>query len=82
MSVKYSVIIPVYNAAGTLRRCLDSLVSQTRGRAELILINDGSKDESLIICREYEGKYPEIRVIDQQNAGASAARNAGASLRP
>ena len=77
MSVKYSVIIPVYNAAGTLRRCLDSLICQTRSRAELIVINDGSKDESLSICREYEGKYPEIKVIDQQNAGASAARNAG-----
>lgn len=77
MNANYSVIIPVYNAAGTLRRCLDSLICQTKGRAELILINDGSKDESLSICREYERHFPEIRVIDQLNAGASAARNAG-----
>ncbi len=77
MSYKYSVIIPVYNASSTLRRCLDSLVGQTLGRAELILINDGSKDESLRICCEYENRYVEVKVIDQQNAGAAAARNAG-----
>lgn len=77
MNTKYSVIIPVYNAAGTLHRCLDSLIDQAQGRAEIVLVNDGSKDESLRICREYESKYPEIKVIDQQNAGASAARNTG-----
>lgn len=77
MSYRFSVIIPVYNAEDTLRRCLDSLVCQTRNRAELILINDGSKDDSLNICREYERAHAEIRVIDQKNAGASSARNAG-----
>lgn len=77
MEYRYSVIIPVYNAAGTLPRCLDSLLCQTQGRAELILINDGSKDESLQICRSYERMHPEVKVLDQENAGASSARNAG-----
>lgn len=77
LDYRYSVIIPVYNAEKTLGRCLDSLVSQAKGIAEIILINDGSKDASLSICREYENRFPNIKLIDQENAGASAARNAG-----
>ena len=50
----YSVIIPIYNAEKTLRRCLDSLLPQMNGQAELILVNDGSTDCSDEICREYD----------------------------
>lgn len=75
--MKYSVIIPVYNAETTLRRCVDSLLNQKYDCAEIILINDGSKDQSGLICREYASKYDCIKYIEQVNAGASAARNAG-----
>lgn len=77
MMYKYSVIIPVYNAEKTLHRCIDSLVSQNYSAAEIILINDGSKDQSGKICREYASKHDCIKYIEQANAGVSAARNAG-----
>lgn len=80
MRYKYSIIIPIYNAEATLRRCLDSLVKQAQGVAEIILINDGSKDNSLSVCRDYENQYDNIKVIDQHNSGASAARNAGLDI--
>lgn len=74
---KYSVIIPVYNAEKTLRRCLDSLLAETREDAEIILVNDGSKDRSGEICREYAAEKPCIRWIEKENGGVSSARNAG-----
>lgn len=77
MTYKYSVISPVYNAEETLSRCIDSLISQNNSDAEIILINDGSKDQSGKICREYASKYDCIKYIEQANAGVSAARNAG-----
>lgn len=73
----FSVIIPIYNAENTLRRCLDSLASQAAGRAELILVNDGSTDGSDEICREYCSKYDNIHYIAQENGGPAAARNCG-----
>ncbi len=72
-----SVIVPIYNAEKTLNRCLDSLVNQTFQDDELILVNDGSTDHSLDICKKYASMHPFIHVIDQQNGGVSAARNAG-----
>ena len=72
-----SIIVPIYNAQNYLNRCLDSLLAQTLEDIEIILINDGSKDDSLAICRAYEEKDSRIIVIDQKNAGVSAARNAG-----
>lgn len=75
--VKYSVIIPVYNSEKTLARCLDSLVCQNRADVQLIVVNDGSRDGSEAIIREYEKKYPGILYISQENAGVSRARNAG-----
>lgn len=77
MDYKFSVIIPVYNAEKTLRRCLDSLMAQSIEVAEIILINDGSQDNSLSICKEFESQYENVLVIEQQNSGAAAARNAG-----
>lgn len=75
--MKYSIIIPVYNAEATLKRCLDSVLTQDYPDAELLLINDGSTDRSEDICREYAGKYPNVVCYSQPNAGVSAARNLG-----
>lgn len=72
-----SIIIPVYNVEQYLAECLDSILAQTVSDFEVILINDGSKDNSLQICREYEDRDARIRVVDQENAGVSAARNNG-----
>lgn len=80
VSVDLSIIIPVYNAEMTLRRCLDSIfcTSTLNSRFEVILVNDGSHDKSIEICREYKQKYPNIiKVIDQPNLGVSVARNVG-----
>lgn len=72
-----SVIVPVYNSAATLRRCLESLLSQSFRDFELILVDDGSTDASLEICREYEAADSRIKVLQQPNRGVSAARNHG-----
>lgn len=77
---KVSVIVPVYNVEQYLRRCVDYLVNQTMDKSqyEVLLINDGSTDSSLDICREYEEKYPEIiKVFSKENEGLSATRNFG-----
>ncbi|MGI6726033.1 MAG: glycosyltransferase family 2 protein [Christensenellales bacterium] len=71
-----SVIIPVYNAQEFLSIALDSVFSQDIKDMEIILVNDGSKDDSLSLCRQYAAKDERIVVIDQQNAGPGAARNA------
>ncbi len=72
-----SVIIPVYNPGKYLYHCLDSIVNQTYHNLEIILVNDGSTDDSLNVCKEYAAKDSRITVIDQKNAGVSAARNRG-----
>lgn len=72
-----SIIIPVYNVENYLKGCLDSVLRQTYRNLEIILVNDGSTDRSYEICREYEKKDQRICVISQENAGLSAARNAG-----
>src|SRR5699024_4953921 len=77
MQIKYSVIIPVYNAEKTLKRCLDSLLGQKRQDVEIILINDGSSDRSGEILDEYRRKYGSIVSLEQENSGVSAARNRG-----
>ncbi|MCL2572616.1 MAG: glycosyltransferase [Defluviitaleaceae bacterium] len=72
-----SVIIPVYNAADFLFRCLDSVLAQTHTHLEVILINDGSVDQSGNICDQYAQHDNRIKVIHQKNGGVSAARNVG-----
>ncbi len=72
-----SVIVPVYNAEQYLTNCIESILSQTFQDYELILIDDGSTDESGVICDEYARKNRQIKVIHQSNAGPSAARNRG-----
>ena len=80
MKVKYSVIIPVYNAEKTLHRCVDSLLNQNYADMELILVNDGSTDRSLDICNDYRMRDAHVRVIDKPNGGVSTARNAGLGM--
>lgn len=75
--VSVSVIIPVYNAEKWIARCLNSLLNQTMVDYEIICIDDGSTDNSSTILKNYEISNSCIRVIQQQNQGASAARNKG-----
>lgn len=75
--LKYSVIIPVYNAERTLSRCVNSILNQDFNDYEIILVNDGSKDKSLEICNDFSDKYENIFTINKENGGASSARNAG-----
>ncbi len=73
-----SVIIPIYNTASELRRCVDSVIAQSHLPMEIILVDDGSTDGSAAICDELAADRPElIRVIHQVNAGSGAARNCG-----
>ena len=72
-----SVIVPVYNAESTLRRCADSILEQSYPDLELILVDDGSKDASPLICDSYMQKDARVRVIHKPNSGASATRNLG-----
>ena len=70
-----SVIVPVYKAEAFINRCVDSILAQTFTDFELILVDDGSPDESGAICDEYAAKDERIHVIHQQNQGQAAARN-------
>lgn len=75
--MKYSVIIPVYNAAATIGRCLDSLLSQPHEDVQILLINDGSTDESGEICRRYTQDHECVCYFEKENGGVSSARNLG-----
>lgn len=77
MNEKISIIIPIYNTGKYLKRCLDSVIYQTYKNLEIILVNDGSTDESSTICKEYVQKDNRILLIEQENCGAAAARNMG-----
>lgn len=72
-----SIIVPVYNVEKYLRRCLESIINQTYDNLEIILIDDGSTDNSLLICKEYQSIDDRIKVISQENKGLSSARNVG-----
>lgn len=75
--VKVSAILPVYNVADYLEKAVDSLMNQTWRNIEVIIVNDGSKDDSLEVSRKLEKKYANVIVIDQENSGAAVARNTG-----
>lgn len=75
-----SVIIPVYNTGKYLEKCLDSIVNQTYKNLEIILINDGSKDNSAKICQKYAQKDDRIVFVSRENRGVSATRNEGIDL--
>ncbi|WP_049945535.1 glycosyltransferase family 2 protein [Candidatus Stoquefichus massiliensis] len=72
-----SVIVPIYNAEKTLELCVESIINQTYRKLEIILVNDGSLDNSLNICNSYKKVDRRIIVINQINKGEGAARNAG-----
>ncbi len=70
-----SVIIPFYNADNYLVRCLDSVISQTYKNLEIILVDDGSTDSSLEICREYSNRDERVIILQEKNSGQAVARN-------
>ena len=74
---KISIIVPVYNVSKYLKRSLDSLINQTLKDLEIIIVNDGSTDNSLDICQEYASLDNRIKVISKENGGLSSARNYG-----
>lgn len=78
--IKVSVIVPIYNVEKYLNRCLNTLVNQTLKEIELILVNDGTKDNSMEIVKQYEKKYDNIIIINKKNGGLSSARNAGLKI--
>src|SRR5690606_6348044 len=79
-SVQFSIIIPIYNAEKYLVRCIQSILDQTYQNFELILVNDGSQDNSLSISERYAKKDDRIKVVSQKNQGVSSARNRGIEL--
>ena len=74
---KVSVILPIYNVENYLSRCLESLMNQTLLDIEIIGVNDGSKDRSADILRQYMALDSRIQMIDKENGGTASARNAG-----
>lgn len=80
VDAKVSVVVPVYNSEAYLPMCIDSILHQTYTNIEILLIDDGSRDDSLRICEAYAGKDSRITVFHQENSGVSAARNKGLEL--
>lgn len=78
--IKISVIVPVYNTSKYLKKCLDSILFQSLKEIEIIVVNDGSTDDSLRILKEYQNKDSRIKIINQKNMGLSGARNSGIKL--
>ena len=76
--MKFSIIIPIYNAEATLRRCLDSLLGQQFSDYELLLINDGSTDDSDAICREYADTYSCVRYFAKEKRRSILGAKLGA----
>lgn len=77
MQNKISIIVPIYKVEKYIEKCLQTLVGQTYTNTEIILIDDGSPDNSGEICEKYAEKYENIKLIHQENAGVSVARNNG-----
>lgn len=80
MSPMVSIIVPVYNAEKTLRRCIESILNQQYSNLEILLIDDGSTDASGGLCDEYAAKDPRVRVVHQPNSGVSNTRNLALEL--
>lgn len=76
-NVDFSIIIPVYNSSSYLEQCIQSVLSQTYKNLEIILINDGSTDDSLSICNRLAKGNARVKVFDQKNKGQGSARNLG-----
>ena len=80
MNPTVSIIVPIYNAQANLRRCIESVLKQDFEDFELILADDGSKDESGSICDEYAAVDSRIRVLHKENTGVSDTRNTAIDL--
>lgn len=76
MNYCISIIVPIYNSSKTLKRCIESLLNQTYKNIEIILVNDGSTDNSIDICKLYE-EDNRIKIYNKNNGGVSSARNYG-----
>ena len=72
-----SIIVPIYNVGKYLPKCIESILNQTFKNFELILVNDGSTDNSGVVCDDYAKKDTRIKIIHKSNGGVSSARNAG-----
>lgn len=77
MKALVSVIVPLYEAEQFMKKCVDSLLNQTYDNVEIILVNDGSKDNTVNICKEYEKEHSNIIVVDAPHGGVSVTRNIG-----
>ena len=77
MKIKVSVIVPAYNASSYIEKCIDSLLSQTLEDIEIIVVNDGSTDDTAKKLSKYKNK---IKVITQENSGVASARNTGINV--
>ena len=75
-----SVIVPAYNAAGCIRRCVQSITAQNYQELEILLLNDGSTDDTLAVCRQLAAADARIRVVDKLNTGAADTRSCGLAL--
>lgn len=75
--MRFSIIVPVYNVEKYLHECVDSILAQSFSDYEVILVDDGSTDQSSLICDEYSRHYEKIKVIHKSNGGLSEARNYG-----
>ena len=78
--LKVSVIVPVYNGDEYIESCIKNILNQTLKDIELILVNDGSKDNTLNICKKYADFNSRIVLINQENQGVSSARNKGIDI--
>lgn len=78
--MKLSIVVPIYNAEEYLEECIESIINQTFHDFELILVNDGSKDNSLLIAKKWANKDIRIKIIDKENEGVSSARNQGIKI--
>lgn len=74
---RISIIIPIFNGALTIQRCVNSILAQDYPNVEIILVNDGSQDDTLNVCRRLKLRYSNIKLLSQKNMGVSIARNNG-----
>ncbi|MGV2982232.1 glycosyltransferase family 2 protein [Microbacterium sp. AGC85] len=80
MPIKVSIIVPAYNVADYIDRCIVSLLDQSHSHIEILVVDDGSTDETYQLCAEHAARDSRIRLVHQQNSGVSVARNTGIEL--